>query len=114
MHPIAVELSGAHIIELHMPDIAGPLRQDHASALVCSGRVEQAKLDLFGMRGEQSEVSSPAICRCPERMARSRARAHSWGLIALRAGWRAANSIEMDRMAAQDSEARDNVEHGID
>src|SRR5262245_32616237 len=74
---IAVELSRAHLVEMHMPDVLRALRHDHACALAGAGRIEQTELDLFGMRGEQREVRPTAIDRCPERMRHPRGNAHS-------------------------------------
>jgi hypothetical protein len=47
---IAVELSWAHLVEMHMPDILRALRHDHACALAHTSRIEQAELDLLGIR----------------------------------------------------------------
>src|SRR5262245_5354224 len=97
---IAVELSWAHLVEMHMPDILRALWHDHTCVFAGSDRIEQAELDLFGMRGEQREVGASAIGRCPERIGRPRRNAHS----RLPRRHAVANSIETDRMAAQDSQ----------
>src|SRR5262249_30371731 len=65
------------ICEMDMPDVARAFRQDETCVLTLSRFVEQTKLDLLGMRGEQRKVCSAAISGGPERIRRARGHAHS-------------------------------------
>src|SRR5207244_10758748 len=76
VHAIAVELSRPDVGQMDMPDVVRALRQDETCALALSRFVEQAKLDLLGMRGEQREVGPTAFRGGSERIRRSRGHAH--------------------------------------
>nr|WP_247878963.1 hypothetical protein [Azospirillum brasilense] len=51
-----------------MPDLVGVLRQDDPLDLALAGLVEQAQLDLLGVRGEQGEVDPEPVPVRPQRI----------------------------------------------
>src|SRR4051794_19862225 len=73
---IAVALSRSDVSEMNVPDVIRAFRQSETFALALSRFIEQAKLDLVGMRGEQREVCSPAVGGGSERKRRPRGHAH--------------------------------------
>jgi len=61
MNPIAIKLSGRHVIQVAVPDILGALGQFDALEFAAALTVEQAKLDLLCVGGEQRKVGAPAV-----------------------------------------------------
>src|SRR6267154_2792161 len=53
---VAVELSRRDVVKIAVPDVLGTLRQFEALELAAALAVEQAKLDLFRVGGEQREI----------------------------------------------------------
>ena len=70
MHPVAVELTGAHLGQIAMPDFMGVFRQRDAGDLAAPAVVEEAQLHLRRVRGEKSEVDPRTV---PGRAERKRA-----------------------------------------
>ena len=68
MDTIAIKLARQDIVAIDMPDILAAFRQNDALKLAPALIVEQAKLDLGGMAGEQSKVDAFAVPCRPERM----------------------------------------------
>ena len=77
MDAVAVELAGRDVVEIAVPDVLGALRQRDALELAPALTVEQAKLDLFGIRGEQREVGSAPVPGRAERMRRAGRKPHA-------------------------------------
>jgi hypothetical protein len=59
--PIAIELAGAHIREVAVPDLVRVFRQRHPVGLALAFRIEEAEFDLLGVRGEQREIDAAAV-----------------------------------------------------
>src|SRR6185312_6440813 len=59
-----------------MPDILGALGQFDALELAAALVVEQAKLDLLGIGGEQGEIGAPTVPACAEARSGSGGQAH--------------------------------------
>src|SRR5207253_5523297 len=58
---VAIGLAGRHVIEIAVPDILCPLRQRDALDLAAAVAIEQAQLDLLGVRREQRKISSAPV-----------------------------------------------------
>src|SRR5690606_26948935 len=58
----------AHIVEIAVPDLVGVFRQGDALQLPAAGPVEEAQLDLLGMRREEGEIHSRSVPGRPERI----------------------------------------------
>ena len=61
MDAIAVELPGAQLGQIPMPDVIGALAQHNPLDLTPAVRVEQTEFDLAGVFREQGEVDAVAI-----------------------------------------------------
>src|SRR6266581_622835 len=101
MHAIAVELSRPDLGEMNMTEEKSAFRQGETCELERSRFVEQTELDLLGMRGEQCEVAPTAFRGGPERIRRPRGHAHLRLPDQEVLSREAANSIELNRVAAQ-------------
>jgi hypothetical protein len=67
----AIELSGRNVVQIAVPDIFGTFGQFDAFELATALTVEQAKLDLLGVGGEQRKIGAPAVPACTEARERS-------------------------------------------
>ena len=65
---IAVERAGPRVRQVAVPDLVGVFRQHDAVDLALARGVEQAELDLFGVRREQREVDALAVPGGAERI----------------------------------------------
>src|SRR5258707_10913899 len=77
MNAIAIELPGRNVVQITVPDVFGALGQFDAFELATALRVEQAKLDLLRVGGEQCKIGSPAVPACTEACGRSRGQSHA-------------------------------------
>jgi hypothetical protein len=68
VHAIAVELAGAQLRQVAVPDEIGALAQRDALHLALAGLLEQAQLDLLGVAREQREIHPFAVPGRAERM----------------------------------------------
>ena len=66
VNAIAVELSGRNVVQIAVPDIFGALGQFDAFEFAAALAVEQAKLDLLRVGGEQRKIGAPAVPACTE------------------------------------------------
>ena len=66
VNAIAVELPGRDVVQIAVPDVLGALRQFDALEFAAALAVEQAKLDLLRIGGEQRKVGAPAVPACAE------------------------------------------------
>ena len=73
VHPIAVELARHDVAEIAMPDVLAALRQRDPLELAPALAVEQAKLDLLRIGGEQREVGAAPVPSGAQRMRGTRA-----------------------------------------
>src|SRR5262245_21985849 len=64
MNTVAVKLSRPCSSEVAVPDVFGAFRQRKSFSLASVAGVEQAELDLLGMRRKDCEICSFAIERC--------------------------------------------------
>ena len=71
VHAIAVELARRDVGEIDVPDVLGALRQRDALDFASAVAVEQAKLDLGGVGGEQGEVGAAAVPIRAQRIGRA-------------------------------------------
>ncbi len=74
---IAVVLPCGDVGEMPVPHVAGSLRQRDARELAAVRAVEQAQLDLFGVRGEQREVGPATVDGRAQRMRRAGREPHA-------------------------------------
>src|SRR5258705_293496 len=77
MNAIAIELPGRNVVQITVPDVFGALGQFDALELAAALRVEQAKLDLLRVGGEQCKIGSPTVPACTEACGRSRGQSHA-------------------------------------
>src|SRR5258708_11736385 len=77
MNAIAIKLPGRNVVQITVPDVFGALGQFDAFEFAAALRVEQAKLDLLRVGGEQCKIGSPAVPACTEACGRSRGEAHA-------------------------------------
>jgi len=68
---IAVDQPGLGVGEVAVPDLVCAFGQRNAIGLTPPGRVEQAQIDLLGMRGEHCEISSQAVPSGAQRIGRA-------------------------------------------
>ncbi len=61
VNAITVELTGADVVEITVPDIFGALGQFNAFEFASALAVEQAQFDLLRVGGEQRKIGSPAV-----------------------------------------------------
>jgi hypothetical protein len=66
VNAVAIELSGRNVVQIAVPDVFGALRQFDAFELTAALRIEQAKLDLLRVGGEQRKVGAPSVPACTE------------------------------------------------
>ncbi len=66
MNSVAIKLSGRDVIQIAVPDVLGTLGQFDAFEFAAALTVEQAKLDLLRVGGEQRKVGAPAVPACAE------------------------------------------------
>src|SRR5205823_4561842 len=66
VNAVAVELPGRNVIEVAVPDVLAALGKFDALELAPALAVEQAKLDLLRVGGEQRKVGAPAVPACTE------------------------------------------------
>jgi hypothetical protein len=66
VNAIAVKLSGRNVVQIAVPDIFAALRQFDALELAAALRVEQAKLHLLRVGGEQRKISTSTVPACAE------------------------------------------------
>src|SRR3981189_3427836 len=77
MNAIAIKLPGRNVVQITVPDVFGALWQFDAFEFAAALRVEQAKLDLLRVGGEQCKIGSPAVPACAETCGRSRGQSHA-------------------------------------
>ena len=71
-HAVAVQLPGANIRQIHVPNAVRALRERDPNRLLGgTGRVEQAQLDPGALAGENGEVHAFAVPSSAERMWRA-------------------------------------------
>ena len=66
VNAIAIELPGRYVVQVAVPDVFAALGQFDAFEFATALAVEQAKLDLLGVGGEQRKVGAPAVPACTE------------------------------------------------
>ena len=66
VNAVAIELPGRNVIEVAVPDVLAALGKFDALELAPALAVEQAKLDLLRVGGEQRKVGAPAVPACTE------------------------------------------------
>src|SRR6185437_7301801 len=76
VHAIAIELPRRHVVEIAVPDVFAAFGQLDAFELTPSLIVEQAKLDLLRVSGEQRKIGPAAVPACTEARGRSRRQSH--------------------------------------
>src|SRR5437763_11937920 len=66
VNAVAIELPGRNVIEVAVPDVLAALGKFDALELAPALAVEQAKLDLLRVGGEQRKVGASAVPACTE------------------------------------------------
>ena len=61
VHPISIQLAGAHLGQVAVPDHVGLLGKRNAKGLAFSSNVEQAELHFLGVLGVECEVDALAV-----------------------------------------------------
>jgi hypothetical protein len=69
---VPVELPGAHVGSVEVPDLVGKLLQGQAGDLAATRFIKQAELDRFRVGGEEGEVGSAPVPGGSERVGLSR------------------------------------------
>jgi hypothetical protein len=71
IYAIAITLHRHHVAHIAVPDVFGALRQRDTFQLAPALVIEQAELDLGGLRREQREIGAAAIPGGPQRIGRA-------------------------------------------
>src|SRR5258708_24809451 len=77
VNAIAIELSRRNVVQITVPYIFGTFGQFDALEFAATLTVEQAKLDLLRVGGEQRKIGAPAVPACTEPRERSGGQSHA-------------------------------------
>src|SRR6266404_548883 len=68
VNPVAVKQARTGIRQIGVPDLVGVFRKHDARLLMAAGAIEQAQLDLLGMRRKDREVDAFTVPSGPKRV----------------------------------------------